>query len=354
MMCKLAFVVPSLANKGPILVVRDIISNLNRELFQEIVVFYFDEIEEPIEVPAQKRRISFFGKESFSEFNVIHTHGLRPDLYVRKNRRFIKCFCLSTTHNIVKEEYSVSHNFLLASFVEKLWVYALKKHDSIVTLTHYMERYYKALLPKIKTVVIHNGRALPASYNKISKEDDSKLKTLKESNILIGSTCFVTRRKGLSQVIRALPSLPGYAFVLVGDGPYLENLRRLASQLKVDDRCLFLGSRREVLPYLSYFDIYAMVSYAEGVPLALLEAASIGLPAVCSDIPVHREMFNDNEVRFFNVTDLMSLQKAILSANESKSKLSVVIKEAYDNRFTPKIMASKYENVYLANWKNSY
>ena len=52
----------------------------------------------------------------------------------------------------------------------------------------------------------------------------------------------------------------------------------------------FVGHCEDVLPYLRVADFFVSASRSEGLPTAVLEALSCGLPVVLSDIEPHREI----------------------------------------------------------------
>jgi glycosyltransferase involved in cell wall biosynthesis len=72
--------------------------------------------------------------------------------------------------------------------------------------------------------------------------------------------------------------LPKHRFVLVGDGPEEENLRRQAAQLGIEDRLVWAGFQKDVAPYYAMAAIYALPSMSEGSPNVILEAMAAGLP----------------------------------------------------------------------------
>ncbi len=111
---KIAFIVPSLLKKGPIIVVKDIVDNLvENDFIKEIVVFYFDEKVE-VDFPCRTKRVTFKDKIDFDYFDIIHSHMLRPDLYLFKNKIFgniKKAKIISTLHqyNYINLQFSY-HN----------------------------------------------------------------------------------------------------------------------------------------------------------------------------------------------------------------------------------------------------
>ncbi len=72
-------------------------------------------------------------------------------------------------------------------------------------------------------------------------------------------------------------------FIIVGDGPLKESLLKKRKSLELEDRIHMPGLQTEVRPYLAAFDIYMMSSVFEGLPVALLEAMSMGRPIISTD-----------------------------------------------------------------------
>ena len=89
-----------------------------------------------------------------------------------------------------------------------------------------------------------------------------------------------------------------------------------------------------------------MSSFSEGFPLALLEAGGIGKPIVCSDIEIFRELFNDNEVCFFELNNTISLTNAILKVNSQIDSFSKNIKTTINSKYSDITMANNYFDLY--------
>ncbi|MGV3659239.1 MAG: glycosyltransferase [Prosthecobacter sp.] len=134
--------------------------------------------------------------------------------------------------------------------------------------------------------------------------------------ILLQPTRFV-RRKNIELGLRVLAELPEDTLYLVTAAPdphqkdgvnYFRELKKLAKELGVAQRVLFLGEKTKggVLSDDDVRGLYQMTdalffpSTQEGYGLPLVEAALHGVPVFCSDIPVHREVAVD--AAFFKLT----------------------------------------------------
>jgi glycosyltransferase involved in cell wall biosynthesis len=100
----------------------------------------------------------------------------------------------------------------------------------------------------------------------------------------------LVRLKGHAVLLRALARLraAGVAarVTLVGDGPSRGALERLAAQLGVADAVTFAGAvgQDEIAAWYAAADVFCLPSFAEGLPVVLMEAMAMGLPVVASRI----------------------------------------------------------------------
>ncbi|HEU4929542.1 MAG TPA: glycosyltransferase family 4 protein [Candidatus Krumholzibacteria bacterium] len=82
--------------------------------------------------------------------------------------------------------------------------------------------------------------------------------------------------------------------LVVGDGPQLENIRKLARDESAPATIHLLGYQRDVVPSLAMSDVVVFPSqHPEVLPMFLIEASAAGRPIVCSDIAANREIVVD-------------------------------------------------------------
>jgi glycosyltransferase involved in cell wall biosynthesis len=342
---KIAFIIPSLAHKGPVLVVRDIIAQIYNRV-DAIDVYYFDDIRE-VELNCPTYKIDFSTQIAFDKYDIIHSHMYRPDKYIWKNRRKIKGKTITTMHCDPRTDFRYTYNMFISLIFRWVWLKYISKHDKVVVLTrHMLDTYFRRYIPKNKLSCIYNG----ISYGELScidENDRQVIDKIKTRNYkIIGSNAFLTKRKGLHFVISSLPYLSDYVFIVIGDGKEKRNLIKLAKKLKVDDRCYFLGYKKNAIAYLPYYDIYAMPSISEGFSLALIEAVMQKISCVCSDIELFREIFTQDEVTFFLLGNIQSLVSAISKAYKEKEVKSRNAYRRSLSNYTSKIMGDNYLKLY--------
>ena len=342
-MLKVALLLPSLARTGPIFVANKIVENLKHEV--DFTVFYFDKIED-LPFDCKTVKIGFFEKFDFKDFDIVHSHMMRPDWYLiyHKISSFTKT--VTTFHQYIFDNLKYTHNAIISHVLTYLWLFKISKINHIVCLSKGMKEYYSNKKINKSISYISNGVNIPIINNEVNKEDIQKIKDLKSKYTVIGTMAKYDARKGLEQIIKVLAINPKIAFVLIGDGSEKENLLALANQLNVNDRIFFAGFRKNSTDYLHYFDIYIAPSRSEGVSLSLLEAIASKTPVVCSNIISFTELFDKDEISFFELDNIESLNDAITFSLENSSKLKEKAFEKYQNNYTETIMAQQYLKLY--------
>ncbi len=94
-------------------------------------------------------------------------------------------------------------------------------------------------------------------------------------------------------LLKDIPGLPRHRFVMVGDGPEEESLRRQAASLGIEDRVVWAGFQKNVVPYYALAAIFALPSHSEGSPNVILEAMAAGLPIAATSVGGVPEILED-------------------------------------------------------------
>lgn len=135
-------------------------------------------------------------------------------------------------------------------------------------------------IPNLRPIVLHAGV-------ESSREFRPEIKAPRETTI-IGAACRLVPIKGLIELIRAVASLhfefPELRLEIAGTGPQRADLEREVSRLSLADRVLFLGWKDDIRSILRGWDIFALPSLEEGLPISVLEAMAEGLPVVATSV----------------------------------------------------------------------
>nr|WP_235690519.1 glycosyltransferase [Aliivibrio fischeri] len=207
-----------------------------------------------------------------------------------------------------------------------------------------LTNYQRSFFPAIKNnKVIYNGRP---ELKKV--EHDYIFEKLDASKKIIGACAYIVKRKGFYQVLEFLASDYGsdFIFVLVGDGPELKRLNILADELGVKERFITPGKTFDIASFVCGFDIFIMSSSSEGMPLSILEAASLKSLVVSTSLPVIKEVFDGSEISYYEYGDLNSFTNAIKIGLQHKFEFKNNIYDKYKSCFTDEIMSNKYCELY--------
>ncbi|ARS54108.1 glycosyltransferase [Kushneria konosiri] len=340
---KVAQIITELKPSGPANVVKNIVGNMPDHIQSK--VFYFRG-PPTLDVDCECEHINFNTSSKLKDFDIIHSHGIRPDflaLYAGLLNK--KVLTVSTLHNYVKDELLNIYGPKAARFVTPLWINAWSRMNGLAVLTQDAFQYYSPLLGSEKLNIIHNGIKASTNGNDADPDDQNKLKALGEKYYLLGTNAHIIKRKGIDQVVEALKYLPDFALVVVGDGPCRQDLIQLSEEHGVSERCWFTGYRSNVASFLPYYDIYVMPSRSEGFGLALLEAMAAHLPCVCSDIGVFREIMGE-QASFFTLENIDSFCESVRSALACRKQFAENGYQRYLEKFTGKAMGEAYANFY--------
>ena len=140
-------------------------------------------------------------------------------------------------------------------------------------------------------------------------------------------------------------------FIIVGDGPLKAMLLETLEKLKLSDRVFFAGLQTEVRPYLAAFDTYMMSSIFEGLPIAMLEAMSTGLPIITTNAGGIKEVIQHNQNGLLcdvdNPSVLTDFALQLYRDVELRKRLSLEARETVIKNFSMEKMVKQLEGLYL-------
>jgi len=127
----------------------------------------------------------------------------------------------------------------------------------------------------------------------------------------------ISREKNLQTLIEAFrfvrTSTPNVDLVIVGDGPERPALGALAVELGIAGDVRFAGHMPHPEREYADFDIFALSSDTEQMPLSVLEGMAARLPVVATDVGDVRQMLAATNERFVVARDAGALATALLA-----------------------------------------
>lgn len=136
-------------------------------------------------------------------------------------------------------------------------------------------------------------------------------------DFLILTVAEMTKNKNHSTVLKALALLkdkPGFEnmyYLICGRGEQKQALEQEAGDLGIGEHVIFLGYRQDVPEICRCSDVFAFLSFREGMPVALMEAMCCGLPAVCSQIRGNTDLIDDGISGLFAENTPQAVAEAI-------------------------------------------
>lgn len=337
---KIAQIVPSLFPQGPVRVALDL-GQLLRQRGHELDFYYFDELE-GAEKPGSAYPLSWRPPQFWSRYDVVHSHGFRPDLYTGIYQKRLPP-TVHTLHNYLREDLGLQYGKFQTQIAEKIWKWACQNHAASVVLSRDMRAYYSQFWSHDRLRVIPNTRTAELS-SQASRRQKIIQDWAGEQPVLI-SLSSASVLKNLEALLHFLEQYPEWRYVHVGGGE-LHPLQEKARKMGMEERCLWLGPQERGWEYLPAGDVFALPSRSEGFPLSLLEAVSLKVPALTSDLPVFRELFDYREVARFTLDDNDSLARAIEEVHQNGGPRAEQAYLRYQSDYSPEVVAKLYEDLY--------
>jgi glycosyltransferase involved in cell wall biosynthesis len=125
---------------------------------------------------------------------------------------------------------------------------------------------------------------------------------LTPNSIVVGALGNLRPEKDLGTFLLAatdiLNAIPSAQFLVIGDGPARDSLKRLAGDFRISESVYFLNDRSDVPDLVAALDILVMSSYTESSPNAILEAMTMGKPVVATNVGGVPELVEEGHTGF--------------------------------------------------------
>jgi len=175
-------------------------------------------------------------------------------------------------------------NVKCKNIVMRHWVrWACARSEAIITVSKALkDRLVQLGVEQDNIHVLRNG----VDLEKFKPIEPSRKKPNADSGLSLLSVGHLIEDKGHHIAIKALTEIQGAALTIIGEGPNLNSLRKLAEKLAVSDRVTFLGFVRheDMAGHYSAADATVLASNREGMPNVVLESLACGTRVIATDV----------------------------------------------------------------------
>ncbi len=211
-------------------------------------------------------------------------------------------------------------------------LFVIRRAEKIVVPSEYLKKIVESWgVQKSKIVTIYNGVAVPDVGNR-----DVLRGLLNFNDTYIISVGRLVPWKGFDALIRVFSRLvkreKKLRLMIVGDGPEKSRLEKTVSDLKLGERVIFSGKLEHdvLLRYIKAADVFVLNTSYEGLSHLVLEAMSLGVPVVTTNVGGNPEVIRDNiDGYLVEPNDQSALQSRITTLLESESVRGRIVGAAH-------------------------
>lgn len=187
---------------------------------------------------------------------------------------------------------------------------ALSSSDAVIALGQYWKNVIETVAPSANVIVVHNAVKVP------------DLPADRKSGNIVLFLGAVKEEKGVSDLLHAFArvklQVPDAILRLGGPVEPAEHRKydRLVKKFDLTRNVEFCGpvNKEQIPQILSQADVFVLPSYAEGLPMALLEAMGFGIPVVATNVGAIPEVVTEGKSGFIvRPGDIDALANRIIS-----------------------------------------
>ncbi|MEZ4402888.1 MAG: glycosyltransferase [Kofleriaceae bacterium] len=237
---------------------------------------------------------------------VVHSHNPLPLIYGAPAARLVGAVAIHTKHGV--NPGSRGHRFLRRQAARLVSSFAC-----VSTVTAEQARAQHDCDPG-RLVVIPNGIRL----EKFAPDAELRAAVRAELGIaaaatVVGTVGRIDEYKNQALLLTAIaPRLsPTVQVVFVGDGPTRAALEAAVAALPAPQFAHVLGRRMDVARLLTGFDVFALSSKSEGLPLVVPEAMAAGLPVVTTAVGGLPSVIDEGETGYLTPVEPAAFAAAL-------------------------------------------
>ena len=195
----------------------------------------------------------------------------------------------------------------------KAWIWKSKLSHQVIAINKDMMNVFFNPIPSIKATYLPLG--IDTTYYKPRRFDSELAKkyVIEENDFVVITVANLVPLKGIETLIEAFKQvkIPNSKLLIVGN-----NQNEYAQQLMhkhQDKLIIFTGKQLDVRPFLSISKVFCIPTLyiGEGMPMAPLEAMSMGIPVLGSRVPGITDILEGHKECLFESSSVIDLQKKV-------------------------------------------
>ena len=287
-----------------------------------------------------------------SDIDILHTHHMPAFIDSFVATRFTKVPVLIDTDHC--KDYPIPGYLarlerLASRFADEIVAVSRRTRDELIQ--------YEKISPE-KISVIYNGINIKLK-RKESPEELRRELGIGVDETVVGNVGRLEDQKGLDLLLQSIPLIlrksPKTMFLIIGGGSKEQDLKRLASELKISANVIFTGWRDDAVDLIQTFDLFASTSRFEGMPMVLLEAMALSKPIVATAVggvpEVVENGYNGKLVEGRDPEDVAKALLELIGDRGMAQKMGDNSRIRYEKNFTAEAMAASYEKLYRTHWE---
>ncbi|HUU27631.1 MAG TPA: N-acetyl-alpha-D-glucosaminyl L-malate synthase BshA [archaeon] len=233
--------------------------------------------------------------------------------------------------------------------------FSIERSDGVTAVSEYLRRKTVETLKVKKHIEVIHNFVNPEAFKRTETKVCSREMLAPQDEKVIMHISNMRPVKRLKDVVRVFADLADKIkarLVLVGDGPERAAAHRLAEELGVGERCLFLGAQESIASLLNCADLVLQPSASESFGLVILEAMSVGVPVISTRCGGPEEVVIHGECGYLSaVGDVHEMTQnafRLLTDRKLYEKFSSRARARVLEKFDIESITRRYEKFYLS------
>ncbi len=294
------------------------------------------------------------------DISIIHAHMRPADfwgcLLAKLFRGKIAIYTKHTTLPFPNKAYKIQHFFLNNFIADKIIAVSKAARRDLVE---------NCFARQDNSKVIYNAINTNKFRPDIMGDDLKKELAISENEIIVGSSSRFDNYKGYDYFLEIAKNITAtyknVKFLAVGHGPLTSHLQKRIRELKLEEKVILNGPRRDMPQVLAAMDIFLFLSTrGEALSCAIAEAMSAGKAIVAANVGQAHELIETeisgltptpaiaaDKVDTLDTTALTKAVERLIEDSELRTKFGRAARKRAETMFSAENFVKQTEDLYI-------